>query len=456
MSVEPDDPVDMTGGALLPEIDFTRLDRAVIAISGGSDSTALLMLIKDRVAKCGAKTDLLAVTVDHGLRKDAANEARKVANFCASIGIAHKTVRWERSEPLKSGVAAAARAARYSLLAKVADDFGSQVIFTGHTLDDQIETIAMRRTRGKGRGLAGIAPLTLYDGHVWIARPLLGARRAQLRSFLEKRQAMWIEDPSNVDIRNERARVRKMLASQPAVHARKLFEACREARGQRIAQSNGAAGIVAKHARLAAPGLIEIDWQAVSGNVMGAITALRALIAIIGGRTQFPDLVRAETLAGKLKSGNWRGSLAGCVIERLGGAVYVWREFRGSGPQPVQAIPGTIWDGRWLLKAKADLAGAQIAPLGKHGKLPPCQTGNPPRNRIRRAAAAALPTLVTDVCGGEAEAAEFDAEKFEPVAAPWREFLPVFDLALARAMQKLLCGARLPEIPAALKKLLPI
>ncbi len=447
----------MTGDTIFREIDFTRITRAVVAVSGGSDSTALLLLVMDRIAATGANTKILAVTVDHGLRREAGEEARAVSGFCNSIGVVHRTMRWERTEPLAAGIAASARSARYRLLSQAADEFGADVIFTGHTLDDQIETVAMRLARGSGRGLAGIAPLMLHDGRFWIARPLLGARRAKLRSMLESRQTGWIDDPSNVDSRSERARVRKELGEKPASHGLELLERRRAAAASRIAQAGAAGALVKEHARQAAPGLIEVRAAAFDKEAEGSVTAFRALIAVQGGKVHFPDYSRALKLLDELRSGNSRGSLGGCVAERLGEAAYIWREFRGSGPRPVEGRAGTVWDGRWLLVGRPVAEGTFIFPLGRNGKLPPCSIQNPPPQRIRRAASAALPVLARQRPGpDEEEAAQFDPPAFVPVLTPWREFLPVFDLALARAVEKLLCGTGLPEIPPGLKKLLPI
>jgi tRNA(Ile)-lysidine synthase len=442
--------------ALVAQLEFSRLDRAVVGISGGSDSTALLVMLRERIRQTGAGTKLLAVTVDHKLRMEAEAEARKTGEFCASLGIPHKTIAWERQEALRSGVAAAARTARYGILSKAADDFSANVILTGHTLDDQIETVAMRLARGKGRGLAGIAPLTLFDRHVWIARPLLEARREGLRAYLKDRGVGWVDDASNTDDRNERARVRKELSSASQGHIRKLADIRREAQIVRIAQANAAARLIDGHAHRPAPGLVGIDGQAVLAGAEGSITAMRALIAVLGGNTHLPDFHRVQKLLDSFKPGNRRTSLGGCVIERFGDVVYVWREFRGSGPHPAKAVHGAAWDGRWRLTADVDAKATRISALGKHGKLPSCESRNAPPQGIRKAAAAALPVLSGEGERGDSEPIEFDPLSFTPVLAPWREFLPVFDVALAIAVAKLLCGAELPEIPAALKKLSPI
>ncbi|MBA4335440.1 MAG: tRNA lysidine(34) synthetase TilS, partial [Methylobacterium sp.] len=181
----------------------------LVAVSGGPDSVALLALLADWSREPG-RPILAAATVDHGLRADSAAEAQGVAALCARLGVAHRILRWEGDKP-RSRLQERARAARYGLLAAEAENAGSAVVVTAHTLDDQAETLLMRMARGSGpSGLAGMRGRVVRDGTV-LARPLLGVSKARLIATAHARGLAFVEDPSNGDPRFARARWRAVM-----------------------------------------------------------------------------------------------------------------------------------------------------------------------------------------------------------------------------------------------------
>lgn len=180
-----------------------------VAVSGGGDSMALLLLLQEWASANGAR--LSAVTLDHGLRPEAAEEAAFVARACADRGIPHQTLLWQ-GKAAEGNLQAEARAARYCLIAEWAVGLGIDTICLGHTRDDQAETVLMRLARKAGSdGLRGMADHFERHGVSWV-RPLLGLDRAALRAFLERRETDWVEDPSNEDMDFERIKARKALA----------------------------------------------------------------------------------------------------------------------------------------------------------------------------------------------------------------------------------------------------
>lgn len=181
----------------------------LVAVSGGPDSVALLALLADWSREPGRPL-LAAATVDHGLRADSAAEAQGVAALCARLGVAHRILRWEGDKP-RSRLQERARAARYGLLAAEAENAGSAVVVTAHTLDDQAETLLMRMARGSGpSGLAGMRGRVVRGGTV-LARPLLGVSKARLIATAQARGMSFVEDPSNGDPRFARARWRALM-----------------------------------------------------------------------------------------------------------------------------------------------------------------------------------------------------------------------------------------------------
>jgi tRNA(Ile)-lysidine synthase len=206
----------------------------VLAVSGGPDSTALLLLAARWARTRKGAPKLLAVTVDHGLRAAAAGEAAAVKRLARRLGIAHRTLRWRGRKP-KSALQQAARAARYRLLAEAAARVGYAHVLTAHTLDDQAETVLFRLARGSGLGgLAGMgyaAPLPLgpaagarMAGSLFLVRPLLGIAKVRLIATLKAAGVTASEDPSNRDPRFARARFRSFMPAlaQEGLDARGL------------------------------------------------------------------------------------------------------------------------------------------------------------------------------------------------------------------------------------------
>jgi len=182
----------------------------VLAVSGGPDSLALMWLVARWRRALSRGPRLIAVTVDHGLRREAAREARDVKRLAQTLDIPHRTLRWTGTKP-KTGLPAAARAARYQLLAKAARAGGATHVLTAHTRDDQAETLLMRILRGSGiAGLAAMARETEREG-VWLARPLLDVPKSRLVATLGRAKIAFADDPTNRDMSFTRPRLRALM-----------------------------------------------------------------------------------------------------------------------------------------------------------------------------------------------------------------------------------------------------
>ncbi|WP_299564232.1 tRNA lysidine(34) synthetase TilS [uncultured Sulfitobacter sp.] len=200
------DPLEEAVSATLGATDITRLG---VAVSGGSDSVALLTILH-RIADAHS-ISLSAVTVDHGLRPGSAREAESVKDLCKTSGINHQTLRWEGWDGT-GNLQNAARDARYALMGVWAKSLQLDAVALGHTAEDQAETVLMRLKRRAGvDGLCAMARQSERGGMVWL-RPLLDQRRGALQDYLAARSIEWVSDSSNEDLRFDRVRARKALS----------------------------------------------------------------------------------------------------------------------------------------------------------------------------------------------------------------------------------------------------
>ena len=190
--------------------DWKAAPAIVLAVSGGPDSIALMWLAARWRRTLARGPRLIVVTVDHGLRTEAAAEAREVKRLAHTLDLPHRTMRWSGAKP-KTGLPAAARTARYRLLAQAARENGATHVLTAHTRDDQAETLLMRLLRGSGiGGLAAMARQSERDG-VLLARPFLNVSKSRLVATLKKAKIGFAEDPTNRDTGFTRPRLRTVM-----------------------------------------------------------------------------------------------------------------------------------------------------------------------------------------------------------------------------------------------------
>jgi tRNA(Ile)-lysidine synthase len=306
----------------------------ILAVSGGPDSTALLLLAaRWRKARLrGPK--LVAVTVDHGLRAEARREAAAVKRLARSLGIPHRTLHWSGRKPT-TGLQQAARHARYRLLAKAARDCGAQHVLTAHTLDDQAETVLIRLTRGSGiSGLAAMARISALpgtDGEISLVRPLLEVRKTRLIATLHKAGVASADDPSNRDPRFTRVRFRTgmPMLEREGLNAERLGLLARRVRRVELALE----AAVDKAATELAP----LPWSEAGPIVLPAERFVRlpaeVSLRLLGravahaGNEGPVELAKLEALHAGLAASpdavRFRRTLAGAVITRSSGCLVI-------------------------------------------------------------------------------------------------------------------------------------
>ncbi|MBY3332490.1 tRNA lysidine(34) synthetase TilS [Rhizobium laguerreae] len=317
----------------------------LVAISGGSDSTGLLLLLDEAVkAAPHLKISLCAATVDHALRAGSAAEAREIADLCASLGIPHSIKTWQGDKP-KTGIMAAAREARYSLLATAANDFKADLIVTGHTFDDQRETLAMRGMRTE-QVSTGIADAVLFDRRYWILRPLLFSTRADIRAFLKEQGVPWIDDPSNEDINYERVRMRRQLSADAGME--KDIGAAWE---ERLALSSRGAEWLDRHFRLHGGLLGQVMPDGLRQDRAVLDYVLARLAAVFGGQPFAPGREQMErVLTFATGSGFGRMTAGRVLFDLRRDGLYLARESRGILPLVLQPGEAGVWDGRFYAR----------------------------------------------------------------------------------------------------------
>ncbi|NIJ21704.1 tRNA(Ile)-lysidine synthase [Sphingomonas naasensis] len=192
-----------------------------VAVSGGPDSLALLLL-----AAAAFPGRVIAATVDHGLRPEAAEEARFVGEICEARGVPHHILTGTVSP---GNVQEGARDLRYALLAEWAEGRTRRVA-TAHQRDDLAETFLMRARRGAGVGGLAAMPAARPLGGATLLRPLLDWSRAELAAIVAAAGLAPVQDPSNRDPRFDRVRMRRLLAESPELPADRLTLAARNLR----------------------------------------------------------------------------------------------------------------------------------------------------------------------------------------------------------------------------------
>jgi tRNA(Ile)-lysidine synthase len=371
---------------MAPFAPFEPQPHLAVAVSGGSDSMALTLLADEWARARGGR--ITALTVDHGLRPEAAAEAMQVAAWCAARGIAH-VVLVRRGAAPANGIQAFARSARYALLDSWCREHFVLHLLLAHQREDQAETVTMRAARGSGvDGLAGMASVVERDA-LRLLRPLLGVPRATLRAYLLAREQGWIEDPSNRDPLFTRVRIRAALGSLP-LRPRPAFATARAAHEDETAQH------LARFVALDPAGFATIDPLAFAAPQALGIKALGAILATISGSEFPPRTERIERLLGALAEGlRHDRTLGGCLILRRRGKVLVCREPAAvAAPRPIAPGEAVRWDGRFRVAlASAAPGGWAVGALGADAPMIAREQRKSATLPLPAAVRATLPTL---------------------------------------------------------------
>lgn len=294
-------------------------DSLLLAVSGGPDSVALMLLAARWSGR--AVRRIAVATVDHGLRDGSRAEAELVRNWAQRLGFPHHHLTWVGDKP-SSRLQERARAARYALLADCAIAIRAQAIVTAHHADDQAETILFRLTRGSGvAGLSGMAQAAPC-GPVTLLRPLLETSKSDLEAICHEAGHPYVIDPSNQDDKFARARLRRLA---PALAAQGLDRVALTRLGRRARQATEALDFYARAARETARIDAEADRARYDASVLARLPTeilLRLLSMEIarlapGAQLRLERLERlgVSLVAALAGSRTWRTTLAGVLID---------------------------------------------------------------------------------------------------------------------------------------------
>ncbi len=351
-----------------------RDETAGVAVSGGSDSLAMLLLLHEK------GWSLEAATVDHGLRPEAVEEAAYVAEVCAGLGVPHATLTVDVSR-VTGNLQDQARRARYAALRGWAVERGLGHVALGHTMDDQAETFLMRLARGAGiDGLSGMQSHRI-DGKLTWLRPFLSTRREELQDYLRMREVKWVEDPSNADEGFDRIKARKALAAleplglgpeeiwRSAFHLRDVRrELDFRARESFLATGREEAGDI----------VLNVD--ATKASVLGHETQRRMLnfaLMWVSGAPYPPRRDAALRLASAVSKGGTH-TLSGCIMTS-GEEIRFTREH--NAVKDLVCSTDQLWDGRWRLDGPHDPS-LEIRALGEAVKDTPWRETGLPRQSL--------------------------------------------------------------------------
>lgn len=345
----------------------TNADQPIaLALSGGGDSVALLHIAAAWAAEAGRR--LLALTVDHQLNPDSARWTRFAQAAAHDVGADWRGLDWTGDKPA-TGLAAAARTARHRLIAGAARKAGARVVLFAHTADDIVEADRMRDEGSTLGHLRDWSPSPAWpEGRgLMLLRPMLDARRGDIRAWLKQAGHDWIDDPANEDLRLTRSRARAELAQEGTSFA---------------STAATAPGALAEAVMHPVDAVIRLDRST-------SAATLAAALVCAGGGDRLPRGPRLARTLERLRAGEaFCTTLCGARLEADKDGVRIVREpgeFRRRPSPPLRLEPGmeAVWDGRWAVMV-GEPGWSVVVSAGRQNRLP-----SPDRARLKAMPASA-------------------------------------------------------------------
>lgn len=336
--------------ALFKNSDFAKYDNLIIGVSGGSDSLALLLLCHEYSMYLQHNNlvfpQIICVTINHKLRKEAALEANFVNDICQTKNIKHHLITWEGNK-VASNISAKARFNRYKILHNIAKDYANSIILVAHNLNDRIETFIMREKRNSVRGLATIASISLLFDNIYLWRPLLDITKQQLQHYLLKNQQNWIEDPSNKNLKYERSKIRSELGELEQESINQWKKILCQYEQQRI-NFNAQIEYILKTINYSFNNeQLKLELSQ-TYDVKTLTFTIGLLAAIMGGYSYLPNKSQLMQID-KILHKDAKLNLCRAIIAKQKNIVKIWREDRNIPQINCEAYSTIMWDNRYKI-----------------------------------------------------------------------------------------------------------
>jgi tRNA(Ile)-lysidine synthase len=331
-----------------------------VAVSGGADSLALLVLAKKWAEEKNHK--IVALTVDHGLRSESAAEAEYVAKICKQSLIEHYTLKWQHSG-VTSNIQETARAARYELLTELCNSRGILHLLTAHHVDDKIENFFIRLSRGSG--LMGFAEHNIhYHNNIEILRPFYNFTKDDCFKIVAKSNIKHIEDPSNNSNKYLRSELRGKMQEffnlsniEPQLYKQRILSSIENLSLAAKTIEQAFIDCLVNSCTIYPEGFAEISLKNYNKfSEEEKLLTLSHILTIISGQNSVPRYDSVKQVYIKIiESNDLKSTLHGCYIHLSKGSLCIFREYGKNIPDRLPLQHGAYWDNRYFFSLEEEI-----------------------------------------------------------------------------------------------------
>lgn len=334
----------------LAKYSLPKNKKLAVAVSGGSDSMALLVLAQSWANDNAS--EIIVLSVDHRLRQESSEETKSVKIIANDLGIECEILVWQHDDK-KNNMHARAREARYDLMTTWCGENGVDTLLTAHHQDDEIENFIIKLYRGGG-SLGFLSEELWYYNNIRIIRPLLNYSKKDLRQYILENKIEWFEDKSNDNPQYLRANVRKWLRGLPEsmdydmLKQRFLLSKSHINEAARFMQKYLIKAL-AEHCQISPFGYAKLDYDNNIDDILLYNVFSHLLVTVSG----FGNIARADSVKGliqELKIGSKKKwTLHGCAIEKKKNEIWFYRIYGKKPPAQSKLSQNLKWDNRWLI-----------------------------------------------------------------------------------------------------------